>query len=50
MSSGNFSWLFSLSLIITIAFAIVVFVLSICWWLIFKLTIRRFNTEDKKHD
>ncbi|KRO00764.1 hypothetical protein [Companilactobacillus kimchiensis] len=50
MAAGKFSWLFSFSLVITIMFAIVVIVLSICWWQIFKLTIRHFNTEDKHHD
>lgn len=47
---GTFAWLFPVSLIVTIVFGIVVFVLAICWWVIFKETIRCFNTEDKKHD
>lgn len=50
MTAGSLGWLFPFSLVVTIIFGIVVFVLAICWWRIFKLTIRRFNTEDKKRD
>ncbi|CAJ1177157.1 hypothetical protein FD33_GL000520 [Companilactobacillus paralimentarius DSM 13238 = JCM 10415] len=50
MVLGSLNWLFSFSLVVTIIFGIVIVVLSICWWQIFKLTIRRFNTEDKHHD
>lgn len=46
----NLDGLFSFSLVITVMFGIVVVILSICWWKIFKLTIRHFNTEDKSND
>ncbi|GAQ00859.1 hypothetical protein LFAB_16450 [Companilactobacillus farciminis] len=46
----KFGWLFSFSLGITIIFGIIVVILSMCWWKIFKLTIRHFNLEDKNHD
>ncbi|MFC6182146.1 hypothetical protein [Lactiplantibacillus daowaiensis] len=42
-------WLFPVSLTVTIVFGAVVLGLSICWWLIFKWTVRRFNTEGKRH-
>jgi len=44
------SWLFPFSLVVTIIFGIVVAVLAVCWWLIFKSTIRHFNMEDKHND
>lgn len=47
---GSFAWLFPFSFVVTVFFGIVVFVLSVCWWVIFKKTIRCFNTEDKRHD
>lgn len=50
MSMG--SWLLPVSLTITIAFGIVVCILSVCWWLILKRTVKTFNTERKRdhHD
>lgn len=50
MKVDNFAWLFPISLIVTIVFALVALGLAICWWLIFKLTVRRFNTEERHDD
>ncbi|MFD1419389.1 hypothetical protein [Lactiplantibacillus songbeiensis] len=44
---GLVSWLLPLSLVVTISFGIVVAILAVCWWLIFRRTIRTFNTEGK---
>lgn len=46
----DLAWLFSVNLIITVLFGTIVVVLSICWWIIFKLTIRHFNVEDENDD
>lgn len=46
----NLAWLFSVNLAVMIAFGIIVVVLAICWWKIFKLTIHHFNREDQEHD
>lgn len=44
---GNFAWLLPVSLTVTILFGVVVSGLAICWWLIFKRTVRHFNTKGK---
>ncbi|VDG19067.1 hypothetical protein [Lactiplantibacillus mudanjiangensis] len=47
MVLGSLAWLLPVSLIVTISFGIVVLGLSVCWWLIFKRTVRRFNLKGK---
>lgn len=42
-----FAWLLPISLAVTVVFAVVMVGLAVCWWLIFRLTVRRFNTERK---
>ncbi|GEO70020.1 hypothetical protein [Levilactobacillus acidifarinae] len=44
---GNFAWLLPVSLTVTVLFGVAVGVLAVCWWLIFKRTVRHFNTEGK---
>lgn len=46
---GNLTWLFDVSLIVTIVFGAAVIGLSLCWWLIFKRTVRRFNQTGDRH-
>lgn len=50
MKLENLTWIFSVSTVVTTFLGLSVLALGICWWLIFKKTVRRFNAEGDRHD
>ncbi|WP_318766946.1 hypothetical protein [Lactiplantibacillus carotarum] len=46
----DLSWVFSFSILVTGLLGTSVLILGICWWRIFKLTVHRFNTEERRDD
>ncbi|WP_158610652.1 hypothetical protein [Lactiplantibacillus garii] len=50
MHLGSFAWVLPVSVTVTAVLGLTVLGLGICWWRIFKLTVRRFNTEERRRD
>lgn len=50
MELENCLWVMPMCTIVTVLLALTVITLGLCWWRIFRLTVHRFNKEDRRRD